>query len=112
MTFLHCLVKHSPSDKQLLCSPPVALILIILIFIQLETVHGCEEQAITESKQIDVNLSIEKDDFPLQNQSVVLAACKQKEIVEENLQGCSYEPPAAHRISRLGRSLRQLGEDA
>lgn len=78
--FPHCLVKHSPSDtNRFLCSPPpVALILTILIFIQVETVHGCEEQAITESKQIDINLSIEKDDFPLQNRSVVLAAHRKK----------------------------------
>lgn len=113
MMFLHCLVKHSPSDtNRFLCSPPpVALILTILIFIQVETVHGCEEQAITESKQIDINLSIEKDDFPLQNQSVVLAAHKQKETLEENLQGCSSGSPAAHGSSRLGRSLGQLGQD-
>lgn len=112
--FPHCLVKHSPSDtNRFLCSPPpVALILTILIFIQVETVHGCEEQAITESKQIDINLSIEKDDFLLQNQSVVLAAHKQKETLEENLQGCSSGSPAAHGSSRLGRSLGQLGQDA
>lgn len=64
--FLHGHVKHLPSDtNKLLCSPPpVALILTILIFTQVETVHGNEEQAIKVLKT-DINLTIEKDDtFP------------------------------------------------